>query len=84
VETSLTLPGFLCQRSFPPARRQRHPVFTSEKERIDENGKIPVHGRRHSGALRSRLGKSIGSIGVSGTTSQQDAQIGQAGIDALK
>jgi uncharacterized protein GlcG (DUF336 family) len=29
-------------------------------------------------------GKVIGSIGVSGVTSQQDAQIGQAGIDALK
>ena len=28
-------------------------------------------------------GKVIGSIGVSGVTSQQDAQIGQAGIDAL-
>lgn len=29
-------------------------------------------------------GKIIGSVGVSGVTSQQDAQIGQAGIDALK
>ena len=29
-------------------------------------------------------GKVIGGIGVSGATSQQDAQIGQAGIDALK
>jgi glc operon protein GlcG len=29
-------------------------------------------------------GKVIGGIGVSGVTSQQDAQIGQAGIDALK
>lgn len=29
-------------------------------------------------------GKVIGSIGVSGVTSQQDAQVGQAGIDALK
>jgi glc operon protein GlcG len=29
-------------------------------------------------------GKIIGSIGVSGVTSQQDAQIAQAGIDALK
>jgi glc operon protein GlcG len=28
-------------------------------------------------------GKIVGSIGVSGVTSQQDAQIGQAGIDAL-
>ena len=28
--------------------------------------------------------KIIGSIGVSGATSQQDAQTGQAGIDALK
>jgi glc operon protein GlcG len=28
-------------------------------------------------------GKLIGAIGVSGVTSQQDAQIGQAGIDAL-
>ena len=28
-------------------------------------------------------GKIIGAIGVSGVTSQQDAQIGQAGIDAL-
>jgi len=28
--------------------------------------------------------KVIGGIGVSGVTSQQDAQIGQAGIDALK
>jgi uncharacterized protein GlcG (DUF336 family) len=28
-------------------------------------------------------GKIIGGIGVSGVTSQQDAQIGQAGIDAL-
>jgi glc operon protein GlcG len=29
-------------------------------------------------------GKIVGGIGVSGVTSQQDAQIGQAGIDALK
>jgi glc operon protein GlcG len=29
-------------------------------------------------------GKIIGSVGVSGVTSQQDAQIAQAGIDALK
>jgi uncharacterized protein GlcG (DUF336 family) len=29
-------------------------------------------------------GKVIGAIGVSGVTSQQDAQIGQAGVDALK
>ena len=29
-------------------------------------------------------GKIIGSVGVSGVTSQQDAQIGQAGIDAMK
>ena len=29
-------------------------------------------------------GKVIGAIGVSGVTSQQDAQIAQAGIDALK
>ncbi len=29
-------------------------------------------------------GRIIGGIGVSGVTSQQDAQIGQAGIDALK
>ena len=29
-------------------------------------------------------GKIIGSIGVSGVTSQQDAQIAQAGIDAMK
>ncbi len=29
-------------------------------------------------------GKVVGAIGVSGVTSQQDAQIGQAGIDALK
>jgi glc operon protein GlcG len=29
-------------------------------------------------------GKIIGGVGVSGVTSQQDAQIGQAGIDALK
>jgi len=29
-------------------------------------------------------GKVIGGVGVSGVTSQQDAQIGQAGIDALK
>ena len=29
-------------------------------------------------------GKIIGSIGVSGVTSQQDAQIAQAGLDALK
>jgi glc operon protein GlcG len=28
-------------------------------------------------------GKLIGAVGVSGVTSQQDAQIGQAGIDAL-
>ena len=28
-------------------------------------------------------GKIIGAVGVSGVTSQQDAQIGQAGIDAL-
>jgi uncharacterized protein GlcG (DUF336 family) len=31
-----------------------------------------------------RDGKIIGSVGVSGVTSQQDAQIAQAGIDALK
>jgi uncharacterized protein GlcG (DUF336 family) len=29
-------------------------------------------------------GKIAGAVGVSGVTSQQDAQIGQAGIDALK
>jgi glc operon protein GlcG len=29
-------------------------------------------------------GKLVGGIGVSGVTSQQDAQIGQAGLDALK
>jgi glc operon protein GlcG len=29
-------------------------------------------------------GKVVGSVGVSGVTSQQDAQIAQAGIDALK
>ena len=29
-------------------------------------------------------GKIIGAVGVSGVTSQQDAQIGQAGIDAMK
>lgn len=29
-------------------------------------------------------GKIVGAIGVSGVTSQQDAQIAQAGIDALK
>jgi hypothetical protein len=29
-------------------------------------------------------GKVVGGIGVSGVTSQQDAQVGQAGIDALK
>ena len=29
-------------------------------------------------------GKIVGSVGVSGATSQQDAQIAQAGIDALK
>ncbi|HEY2995186.1 MAG TPA: heme-binding protein, partial [Methylomirabilota bacterium] len=28
-------------------------------------------------------GKIIGSVGVSGVTSQQDAQTAQAGIDAL-
>jgi uncharacterized protein GlcG (DUF336 family) len=28
-------------------------------------------------------GQMVGAIGVSGVTSQQDAQIGQAGIDAL-
>jgi glc operon protein GlcG len=28
-------------------------------------------------------GKIIGAVGVSGATSQQDAQVGQAGIDAL-
>ena len=28
-------------------------------------------------------GKLIGGVGVSGVTSQQDAQIGQAGVDAL-
>jgi uncharacterized protein GlcG (DUF336 family) len=28
-------------------------------------------------------GKIVGAVGVSGVTSQQDAQIGQAGIDAL-
>ena len=31
-----------------------------------------------------REGKIIGSIGVSGVTSQQDAQTAQAGQDALK
>ena len=31
-----------------------------------------------------RDGKIIGSVGVSGVTSQQDAQTAQAGIDALK
>jgi glc operon protein GlcG len=29
-------------------------------------------------------GKVVGAVGVSGVTSQQDAQIGQAGIDSLK
>jgi glc operon protein GlcG len=29
-------------------------------------------------------GQIVGAIGVSGATSQQDAQIGQAGADALK
>ncbi|MBN8476860.1 MAG: heme-binding protein [Sulfuritalea sp.] len=29
-------------------------------------------------------GKIVGAIGVSGVTSQQDAQIAQAGADALK
>ena len=29
-------------------------------------------------------GKIVGGVGVSGATSAQDAQIGQAGIDALK
>jgi uncharacterized protein GlcG (DUF336 family) len=29
-------------------------------------------------------GQVVGAVGVSGVTSQQDAQIGQAGIDALK
>jgi uncharacterized protein GlcG (DUF336 family) len=29
-------------------------------------------------------GKIIGAVGVSGVTAQQDAQIGQAGIDAMK
>jgi glc operon protein GlcG len=29
-------------------------------------------------------GKIVGAVGVSGVTSQQDAQIGQAGIDAMK
>jgi uncharacterized protein GlcG (DUF336 family) len=29
-------------------------------------------------------GQLVGGVGVSGVTSQQDAQIGQAGIDALK
>ena len=29
-------------------------------------------------------GKIIGSIGVSGVTGQQDSQIAQAGVDALK
>lgn len=29
-------------------------------------------------------GKLVGGIGVSGVTSQQDAQIAQAGIDGLK
>ena len=29
-------------------------------------------------------GKIIGAIGVSGVTAQQDAQIAQAGIDAMK
>jgi glc operon protein GlcG len=29
-------------------------------------------------------GKVIGGIGVSGVTGEQDAQIGRAGVDALK
>ena len=29
-------------------------------------------------------GKIVGAVGVSGVTAQQDAQIGQAGIDTLK
>jgi len=29
-------------------------------------------------------GQIVGGIGVSGVTSQQDAQIAQAGIDSLK
>jgi len=29
-------------------------------------------------------GKVVGAIGVSGVTSQQDAQIGKAGADAVK
>ena len=42
-------------------------------------GAMPVEG----GLPISVEGRIIGAIGVSGVTSQQDAQIGQAGIDAL-
>jgi glc operon protein GlcG len=42
-------------------------------------GAIPVEG----GLPILVDGKVIGAIGVSGVTSQQDAQIGKAGVDAL-
>jgi uncharacterized protein GlcG (DUF336 family) len=42
-------------------------------------GAMPVEG----GLPISAEGRIIGAIGVSGVTSQQDAQIGQAGINAL-
>jgi glc operon protein GlcG len=42
-------------------------------------GAMPVEG----GLPISADGRIIGAIGVSGVTSQQDAQIGQAGVNAL-
>jgi glc operon protein GlcG len=44
------------------------------------NGAIPIEG----GLPIVANGKVIGAVGVSGLTSPQDAQVGQAGLDALK
>lgn len=44
------------------------------------NGAVPIEG----GIPIVVAGKIIGAIGVSGVTSQQDAQVARAGLDALK
>jgi uncharacterized protein GlcG (DUF336 family) len=44
------------------------------------NGAIPIEG----GLPIVANGKVIGAVGVSGLTSPQDAQVAQAGLDALK
>jgi glc operon protein GlcG len=44
------------------------------------NGAIPIEG----GLPIVTDGKVIGAVGVSGLTSPQDAQVAQAGLDALK